>query len=334
MEPSQERKDSVVKPPSTKPMIGGKKEPFKPSLAKNTYTPSYNPSAPSAVYNPPPVKPLAVLKTISQDSKNITEEELDDENSVKDGSYMDSKNHMDSHKMSSQNQTLTQQDITPRDRNNAYAGLNTDKMITGKKTKINTDRSHSDASKYSAVVFTNPVEYQISPPKNEPSKAKTESEEDYSEDDFDDDFEPYETSNEEDEKPSGPSGEQSLLPKSKEAARSPVMESKPSPTYSKPSPQPLNINVKQPLHISPKKMDPPKIIQQKKEDEEEMKDKVGGMFDQYDSATEQLPRRVKSRGSSSVKRLKPQSYQPLNKFSPPPKKKINHFQIPKNINPL
>ena len=39
-----------------------------------------------------------------------------------------------------------------------------------------------------------------------------------------------------------------------------------------------------------------------------MKDKVGGMFDQYDSATEQLPRRVKSRGSSSVKRLKPQSY--------------------------
>ena len=35
----------------------------------------------------------------------------------------------------------------------------------------------------------------------------TESEEDYSEDDFDDDFEPYETSNEEEEKPSGPSGD-------------------------------------------------------------------------------------------------------------------------------
>jgi hypothetical protein len=43
---------------------------------------------------------------------------------------------------------------------------------------------------------------------------------------------------------------------------------------------------------------------------------------------------MKSRGSSSVKRLKPQSYQPLNNFSSSPKKKINHFQIPKNINPL
>lgn len=72
---------------------------------------------------------------------------------------------------------------------------------------MNTDRSHSDVSKYSAVVFTNPVEHWISPPKNEASKAMTESEEDYSEDDFDDDFEPYETSNEEEEKPSGPSGD-------------------------------------------------------------------------------------------------------------------------------
>ena len=70
------------------------------------------------------------------------------------------------------------------------------------------------------------------------------------------------------------------------------------------------------------------------EDEDEMKDKVNEIFDLYDSAPEQLPKRLKSRGSSSVKRLKPQSYQPLNKFSPPPKKKINHFQIPKNINPL
>jgi len=106
-------------------MIGGKKEPFKPSLTKNTYTPSYNPSAPSAIYNPPPIKPLNVAKTISQDSKNITEEELEDENSVKDGSYLDSKNHMASHKMSSHNETLTQQDITPRGRNDVYAGLNT-----------------------------------------------------------------------------------------------------------------------------------------------------------------------------------------------------------------
>ena len=106
-------------------MIGGKKEPFKPSLSKNTYTPSYNPSAPSAIYNPAPIKPLNVAKTISHDSKNITEEELEDENSVKDGSYLDSLNHMASHKISSHNETLTQQDITPRDRNDVYAGLNT-----------------------------------------------------------------------------------------------------------------------------------------------------------------------------------------------------------------
>jgi hypothetical protein len=90
--------------------------------------------------------------------------------------------------------------VTPRTRNNAYAALNSSKLITGKKS----DRSLSSASKYSAVVFTNPIEKQISPPKNEPAKA-SESEDDYSEDDFDDDFEPYETSNEGDKPPSGES---------------------------------------------------------------------------------------------------------------------------------
>jgi hypothetical protein len=87
-------------------------------------------------------------------------------------------------------------------------------MITGKKDD---SMSHSDVSKYSAIVFTNPIEKQISPPKNEPVKAETESGDDYSEDeDFDDDFEPYETSNEEEDKPSG---ESLVIPKSKEVEK-------------------------------------------------------------------------------------------------------------------
>ena len=106
---SQERKESLVKPPSTKPMIGGKKEPYKASLTSKPPPPikmdSYNQSAPSIVYNPPAIKSL---KTIPHDeSRNITEEELEDENSVKDGSYMDNSRNMNSMKPSSNNETIT-----------------------------------------------------------------------------------------------------------------------------------------------------------------------------------------------------------------------------------
>jgi hypothetical protein len=65
------------------------------------------------------------------------------------------------------------------------------------------------------------------------------------------------------------------------------VESKKSFSPLKPSPAPLNINVK-PLLPSPKKIQPPKIISNSKvqEDEEETRDKVNEIFDQYDSAPE------------------------------------------------
>jgi hypothetical protein len=100
-EVSVEVKDPVVKPPSTKPMIGGKKEVLKPTI--NTKSFSKLPTTVTNAYhpilsNPPP----AATKTIT-DSKLITEEELEDENSVKDGSYFDGK----SGEKNSNNETIT-----------------------------------------------------------------------------------------------------------------------------------------------------------------------------------------------------------------------------------
>lgn len=59
--------------------------------------------------------------------------------------------------------------------------------------KTGRDSSKSKASKYSAVPFTNEIEFQTKPVNDQ----EEESEENYSdnyEDDFDEDFEPYETS--------------------------------------------------------------------------------------------------------------------------------------------
>jgi hypothetical protein len=70
--------------------------------------------------------------------------------------------------------------------------------------KLDDDKSQGDVSKYSAVVFTNPDadKFKINAKEDKPeiSKKETEEEEDYSDDDdFEDDFEPYETSNEDED---------------------------------------------------------------------------------------------------------------------------------------
>lgn len=64
------------------------------------------------------------------------------------------------------------------------------------KNLLPNERAASAVSRYSAVVFTNPVE-QIS----KKSKKKTESDDDDYEDDFEDEFEAYETSDEEKKDP-------------------------------------------------------------------------------------------------------------------------------------
>ena len=64
--------------------------------------------------------------------------------------------------------------------------------LKNKNLQPSKDRATSAISKYSAVVFTQPVEIA-----SKKSVKKTETEDDDYEDDFEDEFEAYETSNEE-----------------------------------------------------------------------------------------------------------------------------------------
>ena len=74
-------------------------------------------------------------------------------------------------------------------------GLPGVRSIHNKNLSVPNERAASAVSRYSAVVFTNPVEQM-----SKKSKKKTESDDDY-EDDFEDEFEAYETSDEEKKDP-------------------------------------------------------------------------------------------------------------------------------------
>lgn len=121
-------------------------------------------------------------------SKNIEEEELEDEGSVKPGSYVGGR--------LPDNKSSAITDKTISEPNEGFK-IDVDRQRTGQPLPGGPNRPKSklsDASKYSAVVFTVPVEKL---PK-EPAKASevTDEEDEEYEDDFEDEFEPYETSNE------------------------------------------------------------------------------------------------------------------------------------------
>jgi hypothetical protein len=139
----------------------------------------------------------------SKDSKRnvtVTEEDVEDENSVRDGSYMDTKKNSygnnTSKPMTEVDETITsRQDMTPRtDRPTKNIKVPYNKGLLGSGRSDIDDKSLGGVSKYSAVVFTNPTA-QVEKAKS--IDKKTSEEDEYSEDDdFEDDFEPYETSNE------------------------------------------------------------------------------------------------------------------------------------------
>jgi hypothetical protein len=84
-------------------MIGGKKEPFKPpSLINVTPKPVATlPATTKLPTQPAPSRPPVTKESQGSNNMNITEEELDDENSVRDGSYLNGKQALPSNKPSS-----------------------------------------------------------------------------------------------------------------------------------------------------------------------------------------------------------------------------------------
>jgi hypothetical protein len=110
----------------------------------------------------------SVIKPGTKDSNNssrnrnvtVTEEELEDENSVMDGSYIDKREKNTSNIVSGEevNETITSRiDITPKtDNRNKGTKVPFIKGHLGS-GKLDDDKSIGDVSgKYSAVVFTNP----------------------------------------------------------------------------------------------------------------------------------------------------------------------------------
>ena len=144
---------------------------------------------------------------LSKDLEAMPEEELSDENSVKDGSFYAGANDKSGGKSPVDNyiddddwgnesvkETVTDKDthvlglkpksiVTSSNNNSKIAAS----IQNSKLLKKDEDKKERPASKYSAIVFTNAVEH-------EPKKSSDE-DDDY-EEDFEDDFEPYETSHE------------------------------------------------------------------------------------------------------------------------------------------
>ena len=123
---------------------------------------------------------------------NVVEEEpLEDENSIKEGSYF-SINKKQEHS-GSFTEEIVKESISHngtiknyRSNNMGLGLINTGIMQSIQNIQLIQGRPKSGASKYSAVVFTVPIDK----PKNDNDKS-----DDNYEDDFEDDFEPYETSN-------------------------------------------------------------------------------------------------------------------------------------------
>ena len=197
---------SIKGPTGSRPNIGGMK-PSKPKvqssvpgLPSSAYasfdtnkSSEYSAPAPIPAVTPQGLQNDRQLKNKKNtESINIVEEEISDENSVKAGSYRKSAlNKTDT------DRNLTTEEVLPS------ASERTGKMLEApnlgykinKKDKEETKSNKSGVSKYSAVPFTRPIDFNQKAPRDE---AKDEESEDDYEDDFDEDFEPYETSNEED----------------------------------------------------------------------------------------------------------------------------------------
>lgn len=193
---------SVKAPSGSRPNIGGAKAPKVkapvpsmnlPSSAYASFDTNNSAPAPVASVTPDGIdrNGRKLVNKKSTDSINIVEEEISDENSVKAGSYR--KSALD--KSNTDRNNMTTEEVLPSasERTGRLDVPNVGYKIN-KKEKDYDDDSRSRASKYSAVPFTKPIEFEAKAPRDE--AEEDESEDDY-EDDFEDDFEPYETSHEE-----------------------------------------------------------------------------------------------------------------------------------------
>lgn len=121
-------------------------------------------------------------------------EEVDDENSVLDGSFVGNKKSASiTNSQGLINETVRDTATDPDDafKNAAGHGMTGISNLKNKNLSPSKDRATSAISKYSAVVFTQPME-KVS----KKSKKKTDSDDDDYEDDFESEFEAYETEEE------------------------------------------------------------------------------------------------------------------------------------------